>query len=61
MFGPVWSALYTAMGVASWMVFKQGGFSAQVRREPQLHRLQQHHAGDEHTQMAAEATSLTIA
>eukprot|EP00892_Ulva_mutabilis_P010441 jgi/Ulvmu1/776/UM010_0150.1 len=30
-FGPVWSTLYAAMGVASWMVFKQGGFAAQKR------------------------------
>eukprot|EP00892_Ulva_mutabilis_P010430 jgi/Ulvmu1/775/UM010_0149.1 len=30
-FGPIWSILYTSMGVASWMVFKQGGFSAQKR------------------------------
>lgn len=30
-FGPVWSALYTLMGVAAWMVWKRGGFAAQRR------------------------------
>ena len=30
-FGPVWSALYTMMGVAAWMVWKRGGFTAQRR------------------------------
>lgn len=28
-FGPVWSALYTMMGVAAWMVWKRGCFAAQ--------------------------------
>jgi len=28
-FGPVWTALYTMMAVAAWMVWKQGGFAAQ--------------------------------
>jgi tryptophan-rich sensory protein len=30
-FGPVWSALYTMMAVAAWMVWKRGGFAAQRR------------------------------
>lgn len=28
-FGPVWSALYTMMAVAAWLVWKRGGFMAQ--------------------------------
>ncbi len=27
-FGPVWSALYTMMAVAAWLVWQQGGFAA---------------------------------
>jgi translocator protein len=27
-FGPVWSALYTMMAVAAWLVWKRGGFKA---------------------------------
>jgi benzodiazapine receptor len=27
-FGPVWSVLYTMMGVAAWMVWRAGGFAA---------------------------------
>ena len=30
-FGPVWSALYTMMAVAAWLVWQQGGFAAQRR------------------------------
>ena len=30
-FGPVWSALYTRMAVAAWLVWKRGGFADQRR------------------------------
>lgn len=30
-FGPVWSALYTMMAVAAWLVWQRGGFVAQRR------------------------------
>jgi len=28
-FGPAWSALYTMMAVAAWLVWRRGGFAAQ--------------------------------
>jgi translocator protein len=28
-FGPVWSALYTIMAMAAWLVWKRGGFAGQ--------------------------------
>ncbi|GAX72571.1 hypothetical protein CEUSTIGMA_g27.t1 [Chlamydomonas eustigma] len=31
LFGPAWTTLYVLMGSASWMVWKQGGFAAQMQ------------------------------
>ncbi len=39
LFGPVWSALYTMMAVAAWLVWKRGGF-ATLRRPLSLFLVQ---------------------
>ena len=31
LFGPVWSTLYTLMGIAAWLVWKRGGWPTQKR------------------------------
>ena len=28
-FGPVWTGIYTCMGVSSYLIYKEGGFAAQ--------------------------------
>lgn len=34
LFGPVWSTLFTAMAIAAWLIWRQGGFTGQ--RSPLL-------------------------
>lgn len=40
LFGPVWTALYTLMGIAAWLVWREHGFAGVAKRPLQINFVQ---------------------